>query len=177
MPRIQRQSTIRRLAEAKRRGLRLIVIDPRRIVPGQYVAQGELIAQVLPEGAPLVRTLVRNEDIALVRERPGDIHVKLAHSGGAALRATLDTFVPKASTSLPTPALGDAAGGSIALDSSDASGRTSREPHFQIDLKLAPDAAAHIGARALVTFAHGDASAAELIGRYVRQSFLRHFER
>ncbi len=154
-----------------------VVIDPRRIVAGQYVAQGELIAQVLPDGAPLVRTLVRNVDIALVRERPGAISVQLAHAEGSALHATLDNAVPKASAALPTPALGDAAGGSIALDSSDKSGRTAREPFFQLDLKLDPGSRAHIGARALVTFAHGEASAAELIGRFVRQSFLRHFEK
>jgi putative peptide zinc metalloprotease protein len=154
-----------------------VVIDPRRIVVGQYVAQGELIAQLLPEGAPLVRALVRNEDIALVRERPGAISVQLAHADGSALHAALDNAVPKASASLPTPALGDAAGGSIALDSSDKSGRTAREPFFQLDLKLDAGTRAHIGARALVTFAHGDASAAELIGRSVRQAFLRYFER
>jgi putative peptide zinc metalloprotease protein len=154
-----------------------VVIDPRRVVAGQYVAQGELIAQVLPGGAPLVRTLVRNVDISLVRERPGEISVQLAHADAAPLRAVLDSAVPKASASLPTPALGDAAGGSIALDPSDASGKTAREPHFQMDLRLGAGTRAHIGTRALVTFAHGDASAAELIGRFVRQSFLRHFER
>ena len=154
-----------------------VVIDPRRIVAGQYVAQGDLIAQVLPEGAPLVRALVRNEDVALVREHPGVISVQLAHADGTPLHAALGSAVPKASASLPTPALGDAAGGSIALDTSDASGRTAREPHFQIDVLLDANADAHIGARALVTFAHGEASAAELIGRFVRQSFLRHFER
>ena len=154
-----------------------VVIDPRRIVAGQYVAQGELIAQVLPSGAPLVRALVRNADIALVRERPGEISVQLAHADGTAHRAALDNAVPRATTSLPTAALGDAAGGSIAQDSADPSGRTAREPHFQVDLKLEANHAAHIGARALVTFAHGDASAVELTGRFLRQSFLRHFER
>jgi putative peptide zinc metalloprotease protein len=154
-----------------------VVIDPRRIVAGQYVAQGELIAQVLAEDAPLVRTLVRNEDIALVRERPGVISVELAHAEGGALHAVLVSAVPKATASLPTPALGDAAGGSITLDTSDKSGRTAREPFFQLDLKLDAGTRAHVGARALVTFAHGDASAAELIGRFLRQSFLRYFER
>ena len=154
-----------------------VVIDPRRIVAGQYVAQGELIAQVLPDGAPLVRTLVRNEDISLVRERPGTIGVELAHAQGSTHGAVLDVAVPRASTSLPSAALGDAAGGSIALDASDSSGRTAREAFFQLDLKLQPGTPAHIGARALVTFAHGDASAAELIGRFLRRLFLRHFER
>jgi putative peptide zinc metalloprotease protein len=154
-----------------------VVIDPRRVVPGQYLPQGEVIAQVLPGGAPVVRALVSNDDIALVRERPGAIGVRLALAGGTVLPAVLDRAVPRASTDLPSPALGDAAGGSIALDTSDARGLTAREPRFQIDLKLAPGTDAHVGARALVSFRHGDASAAELAGRFVRLSFLRHFER
>jgi putative peptide zinc metalloprotease protein len=141
------------------------------------VAQGELIAQVLPAGAPLVRAVVRNEDIALVRERPGGVSVQLAQSAVGPLAATLEHAVPRASVRLPTPALGEPAGGSIAVDPSDASGKTAREPHFQFDLRLESGALAPIGARALVTFAHGQASASELIGRFVRRSFLRHFER
>ena len=153
-----------------------VVIDTERVRLGQYLPQGEVIAQVLPEGAPMVRALVRNEDIALVRERPGRIEVQLAHAG-AARRATLDHAVPRAGTQLPTRALGEAAGGSIALDASDASGRTAREPHFQFDLKLQGSGDARIGARVLVTFRHGEASAAELVGRFLRQSFLRYFDK
>jgi putative peptide zinc metalloprotease protein len=153
-----------------------IVVDTERVRIGQYLPQGEVIAQVLPEGAPMVRALVRNEDIALVRERPGRIEVQLAHAGDAR-SATLGQAVPRASTQLPTRALGEAAGGSIALDASDPSGRTAREPHFQVDLKLQGAGEARIGARALVTFRHGEASAAELVGRFLRQSFLRYFEK
>ena len=154
-----------------------VVIDPRRIVAGQYLTQGALIAQVLPGGAPLVRALVRNEDIALVRERPGTVTVQLAQADAGPLPARLEGAVPKASASLPTPALGEGAGGSIPTDPGDSTGKTAREPHFQLDLKLEPGAPAYIGARALVTFLHGEVSAAELTTRFVRQSFLRYFER
>lgn len=154
-----------------------VVIDPRRQALGAYVAQGDLLGHVLPEGAPLVRALVRNEDIALVRERPGKIQVALAHATGRPWTAALEAAVPRASSELPTAALGEPAGGSIAVDGTDRNGRTAREPRFHLDLRLPRGADARIGARAMVTFAHGDASAAELLGRFVRQSFLRHFER
>ncbi len=153
-----------------------VVIDTERLRLGQYLAQGEVIAHVLPTGAPMVRALVRNEDIALVRESPGAVSVQLAHAAGART-ATLDSAVPQASALLPSRSLGEAAGGSIALDASDPSGRTAREPHFQLDLKLQGGAEARVGARALVTFRHGEVSAAELVARFVRLSFLRHFER
>jgi putative peptide zinc metalloprotease protein len=153
-----------------------VVIDTDRVRVGQYLPQGEVIAQVLPAGAPMVRALVRNEDITLVRDRPGAISVQLADAADARL-ATLDGAVPQASAKLPTRSLGEASGGSIALDTSDPSGRTAREPHFQLDLKLQGAADARVGARALVTFRHGEASAAELVGRFLRQSFLRYFEK
>lgn len=153
-----------------------VVIDTERVRIGQYLPQGEVIAQVLPAGAPMVRALVRNEDINLVRDRPGAVSVQLAHAAGAHL-ATIDSAVPQASTRLPARALGQASGGSIALDTSDPSGRTAREPHFQFDLKLEGAIDARVGARALVTFRHGEASAAELVDRLLRQSFLRYFEK
>ncbi len=153
-----------------------VVIDPRQIVVGKHLQQGELIAQVLPSGAPLVRTLVRNEDIALVREQPGKVTVQLASMQQRPLPAELGAAVPKSSLTLPTAALGERAGGSIPTDPSDASGKTAREPHFQLDLKLSADIDARIGTRALVTFTHGQASIAQQIGRFVRKSFLRYFE-
>lgn len=153
-----------------------VVMDAEKVRLGQYLAQGEVIAQVLPSGAPMVRVLVRNEDIALVRERPGEISVELADAPGAML-ASLSSAVPQASVHLPTRALGEASGGNIALDVSDPSGRTAREPHFQLDLKLQGTTEARVGVRARVTFRHGEASAAELATRFLRQSLLRHFER
>lgn len=153
-----------------------VVIDTERVRIGQYLPQGDVIAQVLPAGSPMVRALVRNEDITLVREHPGTITVQLTTAADA-VRASLDSTVPQASAKLPTRALGEAAGGSIALDTSDPSGQTAREPHFQLDLKLQGAADARVGARTLVTFRHGDATAAELTGRFMRQSFLRYFEK
>jgi hypothetical protein len=137
---------------------------------------------VLPDGPPLVRALVHNQDITLVRERLAQIHVDLPQPG-AALPATLLHGAPRASTALPSRALGEAAGGTVPLDPADSSGRTAREPLFPLDLQLqvpaaaAAAAAAPMGARVLVTFSHGPSSAAEMAWRLMRQTFLRHFER
>ncbi len=203
-----------------------VALDPARVRVGQMLAQGEVVAQVLPEGAPsepaanapmptsgaplitsnaplitsnapLVRALVHNQDIALVRDslaRNGlaGIFVQLPQ-GGPPQPATLLQATPRASTTLPTRALGEAAGGSIPLDPADSSGRTAREPLFQLDLQLQPqpsDGAAHqpgqppaaaparapIGARVLVSFAHAPAPAAERALRLLRQTFLRYFD-
>ncbi len=144
---------------------------------GQYLTQGELVAHVVTPGAPLVRTLVRNEDIAQVREGARSIQVVLAHTPGVAAAARLEGAVPRATANLPSAALGEATGGSIALDPSDKHGLSALEPRFQMDLRLDAGVDARIGARALVTFRHADASAAELVAQFARRSFLRHFER
>lgn len=169
-----------------------VVIDPRQVVVGKHLAQGELIAQVLPKGAPLVRTLVSNEDIALVRERPGTVTVQLASSGVSTasstgsssgsssdqepLIAVLASNTPQSSTTLPTAALGENAGGSIPTDPTDTTGKTARRAYFQMDMRLPANVDTRVGTRALVTFTHGQASAAQQLGRFLRKSFLRYFE-
>jgi putative peptide zinc metalloprotease protein len=135
------------------------------------------VAQVLPPGAPRVRVLVRNEDVARVRERPGDIAVQLAHAAATPLPAVVERAVPRASRELPSPALGTVAGGPLLTDPSDASGRTAAQPRFAFDLQLAEGVDARVGARALVTFEHGQTVAAALLARLVRELFLRHFAR
>jgi len=155
-----------------------VAIDPRLQVIGRYLPQGQVVAHVLPAGAPLVRVLVRNDDIAAVSRRPGPIRVALAHGDSAEVPAQLERATPRAALTLPTAALSEAGGGTIALRPGDnGQSLTAREPFFELDLRLQATAAAHIGARALVTFDHGQASAAELIGLFVRRAFLRHFER
>ncbi|HET7526412.1 MAG TPA: HlyD family efflux transporter periplasmic adaptor subunit [Burkholderiaceae bacterium] len=155
-----------------------VAIDPQLQVVGRYLPQGHVVAHVLPAGAPLVRVLVRNDDITAVTRRPGPIRVALAHGDSGELPARLERATPRAALTVPTAALSEAGGGTIALRPGDnGQSLTAREPFFELDLRLPATAVAHIGARALVTFDHGQASAAELIGLFVRRAFLRHFER
>ena len=154
-----------------------VAVDARRLVPGQFLKQGQVAAHVLPPGAPLIRVSVSNDVIARVREQPGVIDVALAHDAGASLPAQWLRAVPRASTTLITPALGEAAGGPLVLDPSDKQGRRSLEPRFEVELRLNEGASAHVGARAWVTFRHGDASLVELAVQVMRRAFLRHFNR
>ena len=154
-----------------------VALDTRRLVVGQHLQQGQIAAHVLPPGAPLVRALVANEDIALVRSRPGHIDVALAHASGDTVAAQWLRSVPRASTELITPALGERAGGPIALDPTDRDGKQAQEPRFEIELRLPEGIRAHVGARAWVSFRHGDATLAELTTQFLRRSFLRHFKR
>ena len=104
------------------------------------------------------------------------ISVELAHRPGTDWAARWAAAIPQASSQLPSAALGERAGGSVALDSSDKTGHTAREPRFQIDLRLDASSPARIGERCQVTFVHGDATAAQKLVLFARRSLLRHFE-
>jgi putative peptide zinc metalloprotease protein len=154
-----------------------VALDARRLIVGQFIQQGQIAAHVLPPGAPLVRALVAHDDMALVRTQPGQIEVALAHANGDTVAAQWLRSVPRASTELITPALGERAGGPIALDANDREGRHAQEPRFEVELRLPEGVTAHVGARAWVSFRHGEATLAELSAQFLRRSFLRHFKR
>ena len=166
----QRDALVVRAASAGR-----VAIDMQRTLPGMHLAQGHLVAHVVPDGPPLVRALVSNDDIGFVHQHNGEAVISLPQ-GGTEFVARQERLVPQATATLPSAALGDVTGGSIALDPTDKTGLTAREPHFQVDLRLPPDARAPIGARVLVTFDHGDATVVDLLATALRRGFLRHFD-
>lgn len=155
---------------------RVVINQPERQL-GRWLSQGDVLAQVLPPGAPRVRALVRNEDVARVRERPGEVSVALAHRDEAPLPAQVALAVPRATRDLPTAALGDRVGGPLLTDPTDATGRTAVEARFIYDLRLPEGTDARVGARAMVTFEHGRTVAASALARIARETFLRHFAR
>lgn len=153
-----------------------LVIDPRRVVPGVHVGQGEVVAQVLPEGAAQVRALLPGSAIAELREPGLKASVALASQAAQAHDARIERSSPQASHELPSSALGQAQGGPFALDAVDRSGRTAAKPRFAIDLRLPPGVDARVGMRALVSFDLGRAPVATQLAHGVRRALLRHFD-
>jgi putative peptide zinc metalloprotease protein len=155
---------------------RVVIPQPQRVL-GRWLPQGEVLAQVLPPGAARVRALVRNEDVARVRERPGEIGVVLAQADARRQPAQVERAVPRASRELPSAAMGQRSGGPLLTDPSDSSGRTAAEARFAYDLRLPDGVTARVGTRAMVTFEHGRTVAAAVLARIARETFLRHFAR
>lgn len=129
--------------------------DPREAL-GKFVRQGDVLGYVIQAERPIVRAVVDQDRVGLLRSGPVSAEVLLADHMGAPLPATLLREVPAGSTELPSAALGAMGGGSIAIDTRDGTGRTATEKLFQFDLAL-PEGTrtTGIGGRAYVRLDHG----------------------
>lgn len=145
-------------------------------LPGRLVRQGELLAYVLNLETITVRTVVRQDDIDLVRHRTQRVDVRLAERLAETLPAAVRHILPGASDQLPSQALGSQGGGQLGTDPSDALGATAIERVFQVDLALPTNGgASHAGGRVYVRFHHGWEPLLAQGYRRVRQLFLSRF--
>lgn len=153
----------------------ILAISPQLNIIGEHLSQGAVLAHVLPSGPATVRALVDNDDIALVRERPGKITVNLVGLQNESLVASLVSATPQSTRQLPSAALSTKNGGAIAVEASDPKGLTATEPRFAFDLKLESAQRVPVGSRALAVFDHGTNTVMGMAARMLRESFLRHF--
>jgi len=152
-----------------------LVMPRQQDLPGSFVKQGAMIGYVFSPNEVRVRAVVDEHDIALVRQRTQAVDVLLAERASQPLAAGLTRETPAATQTLPSPALGDRAGGSRITDPSDKDGVKTLEPVFLVDLTLPPDATSRVGGRAWVHFNHGATPLAVQWTRRVQQLFLKHF--
>jgi len=153
-----------------------LLMDRPRDMPGRYLRRGEVVGYVVGEYVPIVRVVVSQSDVDLVRLSTRNVEVKFPQTMGETWPARLIREVPKAGRELPSPALGMAGGGQIAMDPRDDKGTTTVESLFQFELEMPGNAPArHIGSRVYVRFEHPP----EPIGvrglRALRRLFLSHF--
>jgi len=152
-----------------------LVMPHQQDLPGTYLKQGNMLGYVFNPEQVRVRAVVDEHDIALVRERTEAVEVMLAERTGQKLDAELTRDTPAATQTLPSPALGDHAGGNRITDPKDKDGVTTLEPVFLVDLTLPPHSTNRVGGRAWVHFEHGAEPLAAQWARRVQQLFLKHF--
>jgi len=146
-------------------------------LPDRYVNKGQLVGYVLePKSELTARVALVQDDIALVRQKTRGVEVMSAAWGSEPVTARIRREVPGASAQLPTPALGSAGGGPIAVDPRDTHGLTTLKPVFQLELALPADTQSeYLGARVFVRFDHGYEPAGFQMYRAFRQLLLRQF--
>jgi putative peptide zinc metalloprotease protein len=143
---------------------------------GRFVKKGELLAHVVNVDAIIVRAIVSQQDIDLVRNSARRVDVRLAEHIDTPVKSAIKRVVPSASDQLPSAALGTQGGGHAAVDPADREGRKALQKYFQVDVELpAEDRKLHVGGRAYVRFDHGWEPLGFQWYRRARQLFLSRF--
>jgi putative peptide zinc metalloprotease protein len=153
----------------------VVVLPHAADLPGRYLKQGSVLAQVLSNEPTTVRVALPQALAALVHGGTRSVGVRLADTRDELWPATLQAGAAGAVARLPSAALGDHAGGSIVTDPADATGLTPAEPVVLADVLLTGHHAARTGGRATVRFDHGWSPLAVQAARAVQQLVLRHF--
>lgn len=156
---------------------RFMVAEPQDL-HGKYLRRGELIGYTLNSDDTLLRVIVSQSDIELVRDDTHGVDLRFASRPMKVLHvAQVSREVPTATRELPSVALSSFGGGPIAVDPGDDQHLKALEMVFQVDVRLPP--AAHpyrIGERVYVRFQHSDRTLAWRLARTLRQLFLRRFD-
>lgn len=181
----QIDEVVENLAVARTRMGELTIRAPGRgrfVVPrdadlgGRFVRQGELLGFILDSDRFLVRTVVPQYAIALVRGQTRAVDLRIAGDVGQAVPSGIERHIPGAINQLPNAALGSLGGGDIAVDPRAGDGVSTFEGVFQLDVSLpASRAREFVGTRVYVRFDHGTEPIAFQFYRGVRRLLLRQF--
>ena len=174
-----------RLARAREREADLVirsktggtfVLPKAEHLPGRFLKRGEVLAHVIDVNNIIVRTIVDQNDIDLIRHGIRGVQVRLADRLTEPMTATVKRLVPAASEELPSAALGSEGGGQVPLDPHDPKGQKAMKRLFQIDIELpAQHGFVNVGGRVYVRFDHGWDSLLAQWYRQGRQLFLARF--
>jgi putative peptide zinc metalloprotease protein len=157
-------------------------------LPGRYLRRGDVIGHLDTGEAPVVRVVLPQWQIAPMQAAAPPtggqqgapalrIQVRLPQDPGSVWPATLNRSVPSAARELPSPALGTAGGGGIALDPRDPKGLQALESMFEHELQLPAGLPyRQIGTRVQVRFEHEAEPLAWRMGRALRRLFLSQFQ-
>jgi putative peptide zinc metalloprotease protein len=174
-----------RLADARREESELsiksttngvFVLDmPAPDLPGHYFQRGTPVAYVVSPTATVIRVVVPQKDVDLVRHELVGVEVRLSDQSEIVYRADVKREIPGATDKLPSLALGIAGGGSIVTDPG-ADGQRAFQSLFQFDVEIQGGTAdKRLGQRAYVRFEHGREPLAYRWYRTARRLFLKSF--
>ncbi len=141
----------------------------------RYLRNGDVIGYIVDQSNSLVRVVVAQEDIALIREQTDEVWVRLVDQLDEPIKASVTRVVPAAMNRLPSAVLGTQGGGSVPTDPADEEGLRSLDGVFHLELEI-PTSVPRIGGRVYVRFDHGSEPLAQQAYRRMRQLFLRRFD-
>lgn len=152
------------------------VVPQPEDLPGRFVRKGEVLGYITQAAPRIARVVVEQDDVELVRERLLDVQLRLADRIAETYPTRVVREVPGAADQLPSPVLGTAGGGQIAMDPRDPKGNKTLERLFQLDLELPQDIErVSLGSRVYVRFDHTPEPLGVQWYRRLRQLLLARF--
>ena len=154
----------------------MFVLPQAADLKGRFLKQGELLGYVLGKETKIIRVVVPQRNIDLIRKKTVGVDLRFSVKPQEVHPAKIAREIPGAVDRLPSTALGVAGGGRIAVDPQDKSGSKTFERYFQFDLAIdEPLENFFIGSRVYVRFNHGHEPLAFQWYRNFRQLFLKRF--
>jgi putative peptide zinc metalloprotease protein len=145
-------------------------------MPGRFLKRGDLLGYVIGDNDLVVRVVVPQADVDLVRQRTDRVDAYFAENLDRPVPARIRREVPAAQNDVPSMALTTQGGGPIVLDPSRTQKPQSLFSMFQFDVDLLePVPPRMAGARVYVRFDHGKEALAWRVLRAFRQFFLGQF--
>lgn len=140
---------------------------------GRYVQRGETLGYLVDGPSSLVRVVVTQDDMALIRDRLQGIEVRLERQLGHVVMAELRREVPGGANQMVSAALGTAGGGLVGVDPNDRDGKATLDKVFDLELAMAePATPAVFGDRVHVRFDLGSLPLIPQLALRLRQLFL-----
>jgi putative peptide zinc metalloprotease protein len=153
-----------------------LVVPRDADLPDRFLRQGEVVGYVLDHDELLVRAVVPQEHIALVRQETRAVQLRLSGSVAEVIESSIERQVPGAIDRLPNAALGTMGGGVVTVDPRAGDGMTTFEGIFQLDLSLPRERIVEqVGGRVYVRFDHGTEPLGSQIYRAARRLLLSRF--
>ena len=152
------------------------VLEQPNDLPGRYLRKGDPVGYVVQGAGRIVRVVVTQDDIDLVRGRLRGVEVRPAERMDEVYAARVVREVPAAGDHLPSNVLSSEGGGHIPADPREPKSGKTLATTFQFDVEL-PQGAPPLayGGRVYVRFDFRPEPLASQAWRRVRQVFLAQF--
>ena len=151
----------------------IFVLPDDALLNEQYIQQGDLIGYITSPEHLIIRAVVSQADIALVRQHNKGIQIRLAEALNNVVDVDIIRMTPSSSKQLPSLALSVDGGGKVIMQKETDGDRSAQQAMFQIDLSLPKGlTVSGLGGRVYIRFDHGSEPLAEQWLRSGRQLLL-----
>lgn len=154
----------------------MFILPDAQDFPQSYLKRGQQVGYVVDLRSPVVRVIVTQEVIDLVRQRTERVDIRFPNHVWDVYSAHVERETPAASDQLPDVALSTAGGGELALNPGSREGVTALQNFFRLELSMdMPGVVTAVGGRVHVRFDHGREPLGWRVYRSLRQVFLKRF--